>query len=152
MSTIPTMMIPLTISYFNAHQTTASSTNNIHNTTEYMDPLHNYNEQPPTICQPWTEVSRLSEIWVIKNVGKKWWWVNFNLKVAKLQRRTRQTIETSEIYEKYRYRKRTRKIVSLSRVHHCHHNPKVAFFLINAIEQNCQLNWAFPAWKRDCCG
>ena len=39
-------------------------------TTRYMDPLHNCNEQPPTICQPRTDVARLSEVWGTKK-GKK---------------------------------------------------------------------------------
>ena len=27
-------------------------------TTRYLDPLHNCNEQPPTTCQPWADVTR----------------------------------------------------------------------------------------------
>ena len=40
-------------------------------TTRYMDPLHNCNEQPPTTCQPWTDVTRLSEVWGTKK-GKRY--------------------------------------------------------------------------------
>ena len=35
-------------------------------TTCYMDRPHNCNEQPPTISQPWTDMTRLSEVWGTK--------------------------------------------------------------------------------------
>ena len=35
-----------------------------------MDTLHNANEQPPTLCQPRTDVTRLSEVWGNKK-GKR---------------------------------------------------------------------------------
>ena len=66
--TAPTVMRPLNIFYSTAHCTTTSDycqLNQIY-TTRYMDPLHNSNEQPPTICQPWTDVERLSEVWRTK--------------------------------------------------------------------------------------
>ena len=73
-STAPTVMRPLNISCSTAHCTTTSDPdycqlNQIY-TTRYMDPLHNCNEQPPTTCQPWTDVTRLSEVWGTKK-GKR---------------------------------------------------------------------------------
>ena len=73
-STAPIVMRPLNISCSTAHCTTTSDPdycqlNQIY-TTRYMDPLHNCNEQPPTTCQPWTDVTRLSEVWGTKK-GKK---------------------------------------------------------------------------------
>ena len=75
-STAPTVMRPLNISCSTAHCMTTSDPdycqlNQIY-TTRYMDPLHNCNEQPPTTCQPWTDVTRLSEVWgTKKGKGKK---------------------------------------------------------------------------------
>ena len=69
-------MRPLNISCSTAHCTTTSDPdycqlNQIFK-TRYMDPLHNCNEQPPTTCQPWTDVTRLSEVWgTKKGKGKK---------------------------------------------------------------------------------
>ena len=67
---VSTVMRPLTISCSTAHCTTTSDPdycqlNQIY-ATRYMDPLHNCNEQPPTTCQPWTDVTRLSEVWMTK--------------------------------------------------------------------------------------
>ena len=69
-STAPTVMTPLNISYYIADCTTTSDPdycqlNQIY-TTRYMDPQDNCNEQPPTTCQPWTDVTRLSEVWGTK--------------------------------------------------------------------------------------
>ena len=69
-STAPTVMRPLNISCSTAHCTTTSDPdycqlNQIY-TTRYMDQLHNCNEQPPTTCQPWTDVTRLSDVWGTK--------------------------------------------------------------------------------------
>ena len=82
-STAPIVMRPLNISCSTAHCTSTSDPdycqlNQIHPTC-YMDPLHNCNEQPPTTCQPWTDVTRLSEVWGAKK-GKK-------VKVWNIQRR-----------------------------------------------------------------
>ena len=67
-------MRPLNISCSTAHCTTTSEPdycllNQIY-TTRYIDPLHNCNEQQPTICQPWTDVTRLSEVWGTKKERK----------------------------------------------------------------------------------
>ncbi len=72
--TAPRVMRQLNISCSTAHYTTTSEPdycqlNQIY-TTRYMDPLHNCNEQPPTTCQPWTDLTRLSEVWGTKK-GKK---------------------------------------------------------------------------------
>ena len=72
--TAPTVMRPLNISCSTAHCTTTSDPdycqlNQIY-TTRYVDPLHNCNEQPPTTYQPWTDVTRLSEVWRTKK-GKR---------------------------------------------------------------------------------
>ena len=58
-------MRPFNISYSTAHFTTTSEPdycqlNQIYYTTRYTDPPHNCNEQPPTICQQCTDVTRLS--------------------------------------------------------------------------------------------
>ena len=72
--TAPTVMRLLNISCSTAHCTTTSDPDycqlNQILKTRYMDPLHNCNEQPPTTCQPWTDVTRLSEVWGTKK-GKR---------------------------------------------------------------------------------
>ena len=61
------MMRQLINYYYIAHCTTTSEPDycqlSQRYTTRFMDPLHNWNEQPPTICQPWTDVAILSEAW-----------------------------------------------------------------------------------------